>query len=59
VNWFWWGLCVLLVVVGGIDFKRTTTDAVGRLWWVRVGPRRTVEVWRRGFGLYIVINDQS
>jgi hypothetical protein len=57
-TWLWFGLCAVLLIVGGIDFERTE-EAPGRLWWVRVGQRRTVEVWRRGFGLRVVVTSRS
>ncbi|MGK4582015.1 hypothetical protein [Kitasatospora sp. HPMI-4] len=57
--WLWFGLCVVLAVVGGIDFERAAERTPGRLWWVRVGQRRTVEVWRRGIGVHVVITDRA
>lgn len=47
----------LLVFLGGVDWD-PKEHVPGRLWWVRVGPRRTVEVWRRGLGIHVIITSR-
>ncbi|MFF2618539.1 hypothetical protein [Kitasatospora sp. NPDC058046] len=48
----------LLLLVGGLDLDGGERE-VGRLWWVRVLPHRTIEVWRRGrFGIRVEIHDR-
>ncbi|MFJ3214634.1 hypothetical protein ACIPLC_01725 [Kitasatospora sp. NPDC086801] len=45
---------LVVLVFGGLDWDQDDR-ASGRLWWVRVSPTRTVEVWRKGWGIRVIV----
>ncbi|MFK0191334.1 hypothetical protein [Kitasatospora sp. NPDC090308] len=49
---------LVLLVVGGVDFDRDDRKP-GRLRWLRVTPPRTVELWREGLSLRLVITSRN
>jgi hypothetical protein len=52
-------ICLALVVLGGFDWSRGSSTDPGRLWWIRVSPHRTVEVWRRGLSVHLVVTSRK
>ncbi|MFJ9694882.1 hypothetical protein [Kitasatospora sp. NPDC101183] len=51
-------IALAVLVLGGLDWDQDDRTP-GRLWWVRVSPTRTAELWREGWRLRLIIKSRN